>query len=94
LLNFLPDRGLGPETTVALVNGRNRPLTRCSTASARGWSAMNRCDQDKYNEGLQKIIERGKMKFRITENLEYYSEKDFKAAEKKYLKLCVIGGRC
>lgn len=55
---------------------------------------MNKVASEKYNEGLQKMLKNGKEAFRIPENLLYYSEKDFKEAEKKYLKLCVIGGRC
>jgi hypothetical protein len=56
--------------------------------------AMNKVMHDKCNEGLQKIIKNGKEAFRISENLEYYSEEDYKAAEKKFLKMCIIGGRC
>jgi hypothetical protein len=55
---------------------------------------MNKVASGKYNEGLEKIIKNGKDAFRIPENLKYYSEEDFREAEKKYLKLCVIGGRC
>jgi hypothetical protein len=55
---------------------------------------MNKVASDKYCEGLEKMIKYGREAFRIPENLLYYSEEDFKDAEKKYLKLCVIGGRC
>jgi hypothetical protein len=55
---------------------------------------MSKVASEKYNEGLQKILKNGKEAFRIPENLLYYSEEDFKDAEKKYLKLCVIGGKC
>jgi hypothetical protein len=55
---------------------------------------MNNVLNDRNDEGLRKIIKHGKEKFRIPENLEYYLEEDYKAAEKKYLKLCVIGGKC
>jgi hypothetical protein len=55
---------------------------------------MNKVASGKDNEGLQKMIKNGREAFRIPENLLYYSEKDFKDAEKKYLKLCVIGGKC
>jgi len=55
---------------------------------------MNKVDPGKYNAGLRKIIKNGKEAFRISENLQYYSEEDYKAAEKKFLKLCVIGGKC
>lgn len=44
--------------------------------------------------GLQRAIRNARKRFRIPENTEYYSKKNFKQAEKKYIKLCVIGGRC
>ena len=46
------------------------------------------------NEGLIRLIEKGKENFHIPENIEFYSEKDYRQAEKKYIKLCVIGQRC
>ncbi len=36
--------------------------------------------------GLELLIRRYREKFRIPENLEYYSDEDFKRAEKKFLK--------
>lgn len=55
---------------------------------------MNKVMHEKYNKGLQRLIKNGKAAFRISENLDYYSEEDYKAAEKKFLKFCIIGGRC
>lgn len=46
------------------------------------------------NTGIKLLIKYGKKKFRIAENLSYYSENDFKRAEKKYIKTCILGGRC
>ncbi len=46
------------------------------------------------NEGIRRLIEQGRKSFRIPENLEFYSEKDLKRAEKKFIKLCVIEQRC
>ena len=60
----------------------------------QGRTMMDKAVHDRYDAGLRKIIKNGKEAFRISENLEYYSEEDFKAAEKKFLKLCIIGGRC
>lgn len=48
----------------------------------------------KRNEGIRLMVEKGREAFRITENLDYYSEKDYKTAEKKFIKLCVIQQRC
>jgi len=46
------------------------------------------------NVGIKLLIKNGKKKFRIAENLSFYSKKDYKKAEKKYIKTCVLGGRC
>lgn len=46
------------------------------------------------NVGIKLLIKNGKKKFRIAENLSFYSEKDYKNAEKKYIKTCVLGVRC
>lgn len=50
--------------------------------------------QSRTNEGLRRLVEQGRKSFRIPENLEFYSEKDLKCAEKKFIKLCVIEQRC
>jgi hypothetical protein len=46
------------------------------------------------NIGIRLLIKTAKRKFRIPENLNHYSDRDFKQAEKKFLKVCVLGGRC
>jgi len=46
------------------------------------------------NVGIKLLIKKAKKKFRIPENLSFYSEKDYKKAEKKYIKTYVLGGRC
>ena len=46
------------------------------------------------NEGLVRLIEQGKEAFHITENIDFYSEKDYRQAEKKFIKLCIIGRKC
>ena len=48
----------------------------------------------KKNEGIQRLIEKGRKTFRQSENLNFYSEEDYKEAEKKYIKLCIIGQQC
>jgi hypothetical protein len=42
--------------------------------------------------GIKLLIKNLKKEFRIPENLEHYSEKDFQEAEKKYLKFCLQNG--
>ena len=50
--------------------------------------------QCRTNEGIRRLVEQGRKSFRIPENLEFYSAKDLKRAEKKFIKLCVIEKRC
>jgi hypothetical protein len=46
------------------------------------------------NEGMKRLVEEGRKAFRISENLNFYSKKDYKVAEKKFIKLCIIGQKC
>ena len=50
--------------------------------------------QIRTNEGIRRLVEKGRKAFRISENLDFYSEKDYKAAEKKFIKYCIIEQRC
>jgi hypothetical protein len=42
--------------------------------------------------GIQRIIKTYKARFRIPENLNFYSRKDFIVAERKFLKFAIING--
>jgi hypothetical protein len=42
-------------------------------------------------KGIQLLMEKYKAMFRIPENLDYYSEKDFLIAEKKFIKYSIFG---
>jgi len=44
--------------------------------------------------GAKLLREMFRKKFRIPENMDYYSKEDLKKAEKKYVKLCLITGNC
>jgi len=48
----------------------------------------------KKGSGIKLLRKRYRNKFRIRENMDYYSKEDFKKAEKKYVKLCLITGNC
>ena len=48
----------------------------------------------KKASGVKLLREMYRKKFRVPENMNYYSEEDFKKAEKKYVKLCLITGNC
>jgi hypothetical protein len=43
------------------------------------------------NEGTKRLIRYWKEIFRQPENLNHYSEKDYKIAERKYVRLCLFG---
>jgi hypothetical protein len=50
--------------------------------------------QSEKNTGIRLLVEKGREAFRIAENINYYSDQDYKTAEKKFIKLCVIQHRC
>lgn len=41
--------------------------------------------------GLQRLIKKFRYEFKRPENLNFYSEADYKEAERKYIKLCLTG---
>ena len=45
------------------------------------------------SSGKKRLIRQYRKKFRTRENLNHYSDKDFRAAEKKYLKFCLTRGK-
>jgi hypothetical protein len=45
-------------------------------------------------EGIRRLLRRGRRQFRIEENIAYYTEKDFKNAEKRFLIECVLKDGC
>ena len=51
-------------------------------------------DMQPKDAGLRRMIERGREMFRLPENTQYYSEEHYKQAEKKFIKFCIIEGRC
>jgi hypothetical protein len=44
------------------------------------------------NSGIHKLISKHKNTFRIPENLNHYSEEDYKSAERKYIKYVLMKG--
>jgi len=44
--------------------------------------------------GKKQLIKQYRKKFRIRENLDHYSEEDLRAAEKKFLRMCLTKGQC
>ncbi|MBN2123789.1 MAG: hypothetical protein JW821_05830 [Deltaproteobacteria bacterium] len=43
--------------------------------------------------GIRRLLQKYRDVFRIPENLRYYSESDYKAAEKKFLKYAISSGK-
>jgi len=50
-------------------------------------------DAIKKPTGISLLLKECRKRFRIPENINYYSEKDLREAEKKFIKLCFIGGQ-
>jgi len=44
-----------------------------------------------YNAGIQLLLKKYRKIFRIPENIDFYSEEDYKLAEKKFLKYALLG---
>jgi hypothetical protein len=43
------------------------------------------------DRGIQLLIKKYRKKFRRPEKIDYYTENDFKEAEKKFVKFCLSG---
>ena len=41
--------------------------------------------------GIKLLVQKYREQFRISENLEHYSESEYREAERKYVKLCLRG---
>lgn len=45
------------------------------------------------DDGLKLLLRKYRKIFRISENLDYYSEKDYQTAERKFLKYALVQGK-
>ena len=45
-------------------------------------------------QGIDRIINKYRQRFRIPENINHYSEDDFHEAERQYLRFCLTNGNC
>ena len=43
------------------------------------------------NNGIKLLVKKCREQFRISENLDHYSEREYREAERKYVKLCLRG---
>ena len=41
--------------------------------------------------GIKLLVQKCREQFRIAENLDHYSEREYREAERKYVKLCLRG---
>jgi hypothetical protein len=41
--------------------------------------------------GIKLLVQKCREQFRISENFEYYSDREYREAERKYVKLCLRG---
>ena len=41
--------------------------------------------------GLERLVEKCRAEFRRPENIDHYSKKDYRAAEKKFVRFCLTG---
>jgi hypothetical protein len=53
----------------------------------KGWMA----NSSNTNKGIRLLIKKYRNEFRRPENIYYYTENDFKAAEKRFVKFCLTG---
>ncbi len=44
-----------------------------------------------HTNGLKRLVEKCRNEFRRPENTEFYSEEDYRKAEKKYVRFCLTG---
>jgi hypothetical protein len=63
------------------------PLTKNWTNAQTGGSMAGK----KGCRGLQRLVEKFRNEFNRPENTNFYSETDYKEAERKYVKLCLEG---
>jgi hypothetical protein len=59
----------------------------------RGCAPMNGIE-NRNEIGIKALIRKGRKKFRIDENLRYYEPDHLKVAEKKFIKECILNGKC
>ena len=48
-------------------------------------------DSSNTNQGIRLLIQKYRNEFRQPENINYYTDNDFKEAEKKFVKFCLTG---
>ena len=49
---------------------------------------------NQIRDPMKELVRRYRKKFRVPENLDHYSKRDYQIAEQKYVKLCITRGKC
>ena len=68
-----------------------RQLIRFQGPAARKKPGKRIIIMERQDSGLKRLINRYRRKFETPENINYYSYKDFKRAQRKYIKLMLKG---
>ena len=58
------------------------------------WEIDKAYKEREIDKGLKLMVKQAKKKFGVPENIDHYSEDNYKKALKKYIKLCVLNGKC
>ena len=45
-------------------------------------------------QGIDRIVDKYRQRFRVPENLDHYSDADYHEAERQYLRFCLSNGNC
>ena len=48
-------------------------------------------DIDGCTSGLEQLVEKWRIEFRRPENTDHYAKADYKEAERKFVKFCLLG---
>ena len=70
---------------------RKRKMGLCPRVLSLFWEKLEMQKACKGNAGIKQLVSYYRDQFRIPENLNHYSARDYKIAEKKFLKYVVLG---
>ncbi len=56
-----------------------------------GYMGFEMDNSSHTNNGIKLLVQKYREQFRISENLDHYSEREYREAERKYVKLCLRG---
>lgn len=91
LVKFLAIQKKAPICKVRInrIYFSNERIQRCSKNKTMERDQMD--NSSNTDQGIRMLIQKCRKEFRRSENINYYTENDFKEAEKKFLKFCLTG---